>query len=149
MQINELPLPDPLVALIEARRWKRPRNLDRLAEAAGFKSANRLDFLRVDQMDRETNALINLHEQGFAETYSLLSSTPDNPPPDDPSRLDVRLAVVIANNWDEEGLCLDYRPGLSKPRVLAGLWPDEKDTPMRWRVVAKDFTAFMELAGLT
>jgi hypothetical protein len=64
--------------------------------------------------------------------------------PDDPSRLDVRLAVVIANNWDEEGLCLDYRPGLNQPRVVAGMWVDDS-SPMAWRIIARDFPAFVDL----
>jgi len=148
MQIADLPLPDLLVELIETRRWKTPREVARLAELAGFKKPRRLDFMKPEQMRRETDALVALYEQGYAETYNLLRSTPGQSAPDDPGRVDVRLLVVIANNWDEEGICLDYRPGLAHPRVVAGMWPDEEDSPMRWRVIAADFPAFAELIGL-
>jgi hypothetical protein len=147
MNVSDLPLPALLVEMIEARRWKAPRNLNRLAEIAGFKKARKLDFMKPEQMQRETDALIALYEQGFAEKYGLLLSEEGKTAPDDPTRVDVRLVVVIANNWDEEGICLDYRPGLAKPRVMAGMWPDDEDALMHWRVIARDFPEFVELAG--
>lgn len=148
MNVSELPLPALLVEMIGARRWKAPRGLSRLGDLTGFKKVTRLDFMKPDQMQRETDALIALYEQGFAETYGLLHSKAGETPPDDPTRVDVRLVVVIANNWDEEGICLDYRPGLNKPRVMAGMWPDDEEAPMQWRVIAKDFPAFAEMVGL-
>ena len=145
MFVSDLPLPPLLVELLETRRWKSPRDVGRLAEVAGFKNPHRLDFMKPDGMQRETNALIALYEQGFGETYGLLRSADGEIAPDDPSWVDVRLVIVLANNWDEEGLCLDYRPGLHQPRVLAGAWPEDEDMPMLWRVIARDFPAFVEL----
>ena len=148
MTIADLPLPDLLVELIDTRRWKTPRGVARLGELAGFHKPRRLEFMKPSQMQRETDALIALFDQGYAETYNLLRSQPNQSTPDDPRRMDVRQLVVIANNWDEEGICLDYRPGLAHPRVVAGMWPDDKDAPMRWQVIAADFPAFAELIGL-
>lgn len=145
MLVSNLPLPPLLVELIETHRWKSPRDVGRLADVAGFKNPHRLDFMKPDGMQRETDALIALYEQGFADTYGLVLSGEDKAAPDDPSRVDVHLIVVLANNWDEEGLCLDYRPGLHQPRVLAGAWPEDEDASMQWRVIARDFSAFVEL----
>ncbi len=145
MNVSDLPLPPLLVELIETRRWKSPRDVARLADVAGFKNPRKLEFMKPDGMQRETNALIALYEQGYAETYGLTRSAEDETSPDDPSRVDVRLVVVVANNWEEEGLCLDYRPGLEQPRVLAGAWTEDEGAPMRWRVIARDFSTFVEM----
>jgi hypothetical protein len=146
MDVNGLPLPALLVELIENRRWKSPRGVDRLADIAGFRHPRKLDFMKPDGMQRETDALLALYAQGFADFYGLTKSDSGGVSRDDPSRLDARLAVVLANNWDEEGLCLDYRPGLNQPRVLAGTYPNDT-SPMQWRVIAKDFSTFAELMG--
>jgi hypothetical protein len=146
MLVRGLPLPALLVELLETRRWRSPRDVARLTDIAGFRNARKLDFMKPDGMQRETDALVALIEQGFAEMYGLIQSNEGDAARDDSSRMDARLAVVLANNWDEEGLCLDYRSGLNQPRVLAGTWPDET-SPMKWRVIAKDFSTFVDRVG--
>ncbi len=135
--VSDLPLPSTLVELITARRWKPPADVRLVTELTGIKDAARLEYLKLERMALETESLANLFRQGFGDIYGLAQSEDGGEAIADHSLLDVRLAVSIAVNFDEEGLCLDYRPGFDKPRVVAGTWAGDKP-PMAWTVIAPD-----------
>lgn len=143
--INGLPLPSGLVRLIEAGQWTRPADTTALRELTGTSKSD-FDFAGPEWMERETAGVRQLASSEFADGYGLASSRRLGRAIGDPSILDVDLAVLIAVNWDEEAIFLDYRPSLTRPAVAVSTW--EKDGPNVHRRIAKDFDEFVGKIGL-
>jgi hypothetical protein len=172
--VNALPLPDELVALMEAGRWRSPADpagLDRL-----FPERREFCCYSVAGMLGETQVIHRYDSPMWRGTPD-----PDNPPGD----IDPKLAVLIADlgiGYDQP-IALDYRPSLEGPRVLTlrwdqpappvprkyvGEWRDGKRTYDRttterlqdwwdmtqmggwnwWVEIAPDFKTFAKMIGL-
>lgn len=142
---NRLRLPSSLVRLIEAGHWKRPADTTALRKLTGT-SRSDFDFAGPGWMKRETDGVRQLASTEFAVGYGLASSKKLGRAIEDPSILDVDLAVLIAVNRDEEAIFLDYRPSLARPAVAVSTW--EKDGPNVLRRIAEDFDEFAAKIGL-
>ena len=144
--VNGLQLPALLVELVEDGRWERPIDISVLAEITEAKRPEYFIFDDFDGMIEETDGNIYLWNEGYGDTYSLTSSS-DPDTATDSARLNVDLAVLIAGNWNEEVICLDYRESQDQPKVVCGTWPDPQK-PCRWKVIAPSFDAFADRLGL-
>ena len=125
MLIRGLPIPAELVTLIESGRWvcpADPAGLDRL-----FPKRSEFCCYSHAGMTGETGIL----DRGWTPMWHGLPD-PASPPGDiDPSR-----AVFIADlglGYDQP-IALDYRPSLSRPRVLTLRW-DKPTPPVPWKQV--------------
>jgi hypothetical protein len=77
------------------------------------------------------------------EIYGLASSKELGHKIEDERLLDIDNAIFIADNYDEEVICLDYRE--NPPCVLAGLWGKRY---AKWYKMAPDFETFARELGL-
>lgn len=144
--VHGLRLPPGLVRLIETGRWRRPADTTMLRELTGTRRSE-FDFAGPEWMERETAGTRRLAANPQdAKLYSLASSRILGHSIDDPSILDVDLAVLIAINWDEEAIFLDYRPSLDRPAVVVSTW--ENGGPNIHRRIAEDFDEFAAKIGL-
>lgn len=139
-EINALPLPTALVALIAEGRWQRPADTSGLESLTGFADFN---FLDLALMRSETEALIQTLATGDGETYWLDSSRQKQTLITAPNRLDVDNAVVLAETA-YDAICLDYRRDPANPAVVASDWQLYRG----WRVIAPDIETFIRLIGL-
>jgi hypothetical protein len=147
MEINGLPVPKLLQQLIEQGRWKRPADTTILEELTGSRQAKEFDFLDVDGMRRETSSEDLIGNSDMARIYGLASSERSEAPIADPAVLDVDKSILIAVNWNEEAIGLDYRTSNANPRVVVSYWPSNT-RPAKWKVIAPDFTSFVLQLGL-
>jgi hypothetical protein len=97
-------------------------------------------------MQQETNSEHLIKNKEIASIYGLASSKYLGVDINDPAILDVDKAVIIAVNWNEEAISLDYRTAVDDPRVMISIWED--DQKIRWKMIAPNFTAFVESLGL-
>ena len=146
MKINGLLVPKLLLDLIGQGRWKRPADTTILHQLTGSEHADEFDFLSIDAMRRETAPSHLVEDDKLARIYGLGSSKRTGTPIVDPTILDVDKSILIAINWDEEAICLDYRTSDDDPRVLVSLW--EGGPYARWKIVAPDFSSFVLQLGL-
>ncbi|MCP4539578.1 MAG: methyltransferase domain-containing protein [Chloroflexi bacterium] len=146
VNVNGLLLPKLLLDLLEQGRWKRPCDTTVLSQLTGSEHADDFSFLDVDGMRRETNSEHLINDEKLAHIYGLASSKRKGIPITDPTILDVDNSVLIAINWEEEAICLDYRTSYDDPRVVVSVW--EGNQPARWKVVAPDFSSFVSRLNL-
>ena len=142
--VNGLSLPLLLIELIESGRWKRPTDVSVLAEMTGVNRPEEFSFCQMDAIIRETGQFPLLLSEGLGHGYGLTSSN-DPSASHNPSFLDVYRAVIIAVNWDEDIICLDYTENLNDPKVVCNL---RLKTYAEWKVIAPTFDAFAERLGL-
>jgi hypothetical protein len=148
MQVNGLQLPDYLVELLSAGRWKRPADVSRLAEMTGVERPQDFTFFGLEGMASETRALVKLYEEGrVGDYYGLTSSARPDHFRQHPHFLDVTRAVVLAGNWDEETICLDYRASLEEPVIVLSVY-QHQGTDVTWEIIAPNFISFATHLGL-
>src|SRR5258708_6664157 len=146
MMVNGLHLPERLLELVKARRWKRPADTRILAKISGAAKPQDFTFLNLKRIPAETGGMVSLWMEGHGNYYSLTSfSDPDRSV--DPGLLNVNRAILIAVNWDDEAICLDYAENLDVPRVVCGIWPEDRER-CQWKIIADTFEAFVEQLGL-
>lgn len=98
----------------------------------------------VEGMKRETNGLRKIEaDPTYAPIYGLTSSTRLGHAISNSRLLDIDLAVMIAVNWDEEAIYLDYRDDIDAPTVVLAHWPDERSNACHRRI-AENFDEFVE-----
>lgn len=154
IMINQLPLPALLVRMIEDGRWDKKPDAAATRRMAVFTNPGEVRFLGLKYMESETRSLASLYDYNAdaapgrrgRDAYGLTRSEAGHPVDDRPGLLDVRLAVCLSVNFDEEGFCLDYRPGIQMPRVVAGITPG--GAAIHWQIVAGDFATFVEMLGM-
>lgn len=147
--VNGLSLPTDLLRLIAEGRWQRPTNVCGLAELTEVSRPEDFTFLGVEGMRRETAGACRLAaDPQMAALYGLDSSRQRGRPVEDRRVLDTDLAVLIAVNWDEEAIFLDYRSGMSDPSVVLAWYPDDR-SPASHREIAPVFSDFTRRIGLT
>ena len=146
MQVNGLELPERLIQLTKSRRWKRPADTHVLAELTGAAKPEDFTFLNLKRVAAETGGMLSLWREGHGNYYNLTSANdPDRST--DSRLLQVERTVLIAVNWDDEAICLDYRESLDEPKVVCGTWPPDPE-PCQWKVIAETFDAFVEKLAL-
>ena len=146
MKINGLLLPQHLITLVSQGLWKRPSNTDALQKLTGCKSCHEFDFLSFESMKRESNPTHLIEDDKLANIYWLRSSLRMGKEITDTRFLDIDKAIIIALNWDEEAICLDYRSSMDKPRVVASCI--DNDRIGQWKVIASDIETFTKAIGL-
>lgn len=146
MTVNGLRLPARLIELLEEGRWTRPSDVSVLAQMTGAERPEDFTFYSLDGMIRETAGNVDLWKEGYGQIYGLTSSSTPNQL-SNPEFLDVDRAVLIAGNWNEEIIALDYRENLDEPKVVCGTWPGGR-APGQWKVIATTFNEFGERLGL-
>ena len=146
MIVNGLKIPARLIELIESGRWKCPDDVSVLTEMSGAGYPEGFRFASLDGLIRATAANIELRKRPYGHLYGLTSSNDPNAPRDS-DLLDVDRAVLIAGNYDEEVIALDYRENLDEPKVVANT-PFPHQGPARWRVIALTFDEFADRLGL-
>jgi len=148
MHVNNLALPTYLVELIKSGRWKKPENINRLSEMTGVQRPEDFSFLSVDGMERETNGGYFTVEQGIGNIYGIYSSRDTKESLHRADFLDVVNSIIIAVNWDEEVICLDYRENPNEPSVVLSIYPTTSEGSVIWKVLAKNFRGFAEKLSL-
>jgi hypothetical protein len=120
--VNGLPLPRELLGLIEAGRWRCPRDqaaLDRL-----FPERSEFCCYSFAGMESETGVI-------YRNQNPMWRGKPD--PTHPPGDIDPQFAVLIADlglGYDQP-IALDYRSSLEQPRILTLRW-DQPDPPIPW-----------------
>jgi hypothetical protein len=147
MIVNGLNLPATLVQLLREGRWKRPPAVERLATMTGVQRPEDFTFLDLDGMIRETAGGLDIVRRGQGTIYGLVSTSDAEASRRHPDFLDVQQSVVLAVNWDEEVICLDYRPNGNEPRVVVSVWSGSQSPP-QWKLVAATFDEFARQLGL-
>lgn len=148
MNVNNLSLPSYLVELINAGRWKKPENITHLVEITGVQRPEDFSFLLSDGMERETNSGYSIVKNGEEFIYGIYSSSESNSLAQSSGFLDVAKLVIIAVNWDEEVICLDYRENSNEPSVVLSIYPPTSEGTVQWKVLAKSFREFAEKLNL-
>jgi hypothetical protein len=87
-----------------------------------------------------------IEDDKLANIYWLRSSLRMGKEITDTRFLDIDKAIIIALNWDEEAICLDYRSSMDKPRVVASCI--DNDRIGQWKVIASDIETFTKAIGL-
>ena len=139
MMVNNVPLPKTFVRLLKENRWERKYDKDILAQITNANSPEHFTFYDVDGMHAETAGNIRLYEDGYGEIYSLTHSESQDKS-SNKDLLPVDKAIIIAGNWDEEVICLDYRDSLDHPKVVCLIG--------YWHVVADSFDEFATMLGI-
>ncbi len=147
MIINGLVLPTLLCRLVAAQAWGRPhddtlfRALVRVAKPEDF------NFLDFNGMARETNAARTIAaDLATARLYGLKPLADAAGMPSDGQLLDIAKAVMIAVNWDEDAIFLDYRAS-SEPSVVLSTWSNATANATCLEM-APDFETFARRIGL-
>ena len=147
MIVNGLVLPELLCRLVEAGTWKRPveegpfRQLTKIARPQDF------TFLDFDGMARETRAARQLaSDLTTARLYGLKALGVSEVPNGHEGLLDIAKAVMIAVNWDEDAIFLDYRKA-AEPSIVLSCWSNASSNAI-CREIAPNFGAFAEAIGL-
>ena len=147
MIINGLTLPTLLCGLVEAQAWKRPDDSDLFREVVQVENPNDFAFLDFDGMKRETDAACALAaDSAMARIYGLLPMAQRETLVVGEALLDVTKAVMIAINWDEDAIFLDYRQS-PEPLVVLLSWSDASREAAR-RTLAPNFGEFVRRIGL-
>ncbi len=147
--INGLPLPPLLLRLLAANRWQSPgaARVAALAPWLGYP----VDFLTLEQMQRETQSLLRLVAdqrlaQLFCATRQSLTPAPITLP-----WLDVERAVLIAVNrfaGDDVAIVLDFRTTYADPRVVASCGWTDGLACLSWRTAAPTLSVCVAQLGL-
>jgi len=145
MKINDLPLPKDLLGLIEQGRWKSPNPIVMKSIIEGCLSGE-FHFNSIKSMQRESDMKHRITDKEFSKQRGLASSTLLGMSIEETNILDIDNAIMIAQNYDGEAICLDYRLSLENPRVVASTWKDRYH--MEWHVIAPDFPTFIAMSNL-
>jgi hypothetical protein len=148
MQVNKLPLPSYLVELIESGRWKKPDNILVLSEMTGVQRPEGFSFLSIDGMERETNGGYFIVENGQGNIYGIYSSRDSEESLHHADFVDIANSIIIADNWDEEVICLDYRENQNDPSVVLSIYPTTNEGSVQWKMLAKNFREFADRLNL-
>lgn len=138
-KINNFQIPEELLALIKNGKWCRPDEPSTIMRVLGDVRVEYLNFLTLNEMKASLENLRRLANAGYNDCYGLYSSKLSTGSKDSKAYLDVEMCIPIIEGIDEEIVCLDYSENSSSPRLLMSVY----DQPVRWEVVALNFSSFM------
>jgi hypothetical protein len=136
--INGLPLPQQLIELVAAGRWRHPG--DSVLQSAIPFLRDPVDFLEsFERIERESSGLVtyDLMALGIRREHGAVVCWP---------MLDGNRAILIAVcrfAGDDVAIALDYREDANVPRVVASHWHDSGQC--EWQIVAPTFAAFVQV----
>ncbi|MFF4319210.1 hypothetical protein [Streptomyces sp. NPDC001568] len=141
--VRGLPLPAPLISLIDRGLWQHPGDAVLSKVIPWFRDP--LTFVRdPEQMAFASRSMDIVADDPHAGYFRQARGSRGTAPLELPW-LDVDRAVLIAitrNPGDDGALALDYRTDPADPRVLGSdYWTDPEWC--RWRVVAPTFSGFV------
>ena len=136
--------PHLLLVLLREGRWNHPGEPAIARVMPWFRDP--LEFLgSTQQMERESQSLDRLIQDGEMATLFRLAREPAATGPVELPWLDVDRAFFIATAryaGDETAVALDYRTSSSDPRVVASdVWTNS--APCAWQTVAQTFSEFV------
>ena len=143
--VDELPLPKYLVELINQNRWGQPIDANQLKHLVNYSGNTKFDFLAPENMIRANQLTDLIDNPETAYRFGHASSQKSGHAITDQTILDVDLAVIIAMNWDEEAICLDYRTDLNNPTIVFSHWTETRTV---WQTVAVNIEEFANALGL-
>ena len=143
VKINNLPLPNKLVQLVKKGQWMRPTDWSKLNSMTNFINIDDLNFLGYEGMEQESQPSNLVKDEKLAQIYGLGSSLLTGQEITNPRIIDIDKSVVIAVNYDEDVICLDYREDLTNPKVSANQWNEDQKI-WEWKTIAPDFATFWE-----
>ena len=123
---------------------EKARECSKLPELTGVQRPEDFSFLSIDHMEQETQGGYFLVEHGYGNTYRIFADKDSNEFIQHPDFLDVTRSVIIAVNWDEEVICLDYRESSLDPVVVLSVWPETNDGTLHWKTQANNFREFAD-----
>lgn len=156
IMINGRILPELMVSLIQDGTWNDQWEISVATLQKLVPKSKTVKFpvnlLPIEEMRRESE--FNKDFQFWEKDgYDWLENVGQHYAMDSPSRtghsitddavLDIDSSVVIAVDYAENMICLDYRPNSNNPRVIALI-----ETPTEWVVIANNFEEFAENIGL-
>ncbi len=144
--VNDLPLPEALVSLIQDVQWVHPGE-DRLRQVIPFLVDPVVFLQSPEAMARESTGHL-ADDPRWSATFHMLRGNRRAEPVELPW-LDADRSVFIAVcKWpgDDVGIALDYRTGVADPRVVASDWGS--GSGCLWREVASTFSSFVKQLGL-
>jgi hypothetical protein len=95
-------------------------------------------------MERETNGGSFIVENGQGNIYGIYSSRDSEESLHHADFVDIANSIVIADNWDEEVVCLDYRENPNDPSVVLSIYPTTNEGSVQWKMLAKNFREFAD-----
>lgn len=136
--INGLRLPESLLRLINAGRWRCPNDMSKINEV--FPDHGDMSFYSFDRMPIENAFWLDKDSPVFLGTPD-----PTRPPGD----LDPQRSVLIADMGigTDQPIALDYRSDPADPPVVTLQWA-ERGRSNRWVTIAPNVEAFADLLGL-
>jgi len=118
-----------------------------LRELTNVDSVEDFSFLNVDGMIRETNAARSLATDPVqARLYGIKQRAGITASDADDSLMDSERVVMIAVNWDEDAIFLDYRRA-SNPTVMVSQWSEHSGCATCHQIAAS-FEDFARHIGL-
>jgi hypothetical protein len=146
IEVNGLPLPALLLALLREDRWRHPGEAP-LRRIIPFLVAP-IDFLTSpEEMAFESSGHLADNPQ-LSTKFHEVRGRQAGEPVELPWR-DVDRSLFVAINrfpGDDIGVALDYRTSVDNPRVIANDWGSGQECV--WREVAPTFSSFVSALGL-
>lgn len=148
MKVKNFELPRRLCQLINSGRWSTPRHGEALSRITKTDNVDDFAFLLPDDMAVETETIKRLAvDPEQSKVYALRSSRKEARPITDRTVLDVDRAVMIAMNWDEQAIFLDYRSEDDEPSVVLSNWTEVNGWASHRRIAA-NFDDFARRLGM-
>ncbi|MEL7222031.1 MAG: hypothetical protein AAGJ93_11980 [Bacteroidota bacterium] len=140
MLINDLLLPETLQRLMDVEKGSKAAIKIDFSDIVDSAYAVELSLLSRNEITATTANYTNISQQEKeAKIYGLYWNEKPNLNRME-ELLDMNKALIIALNFDEEAIGLDYRFS-SNPRVVFSDWSNSN---CRWRLISLNFYDFLE-----
>jgi hypothetical protein len=148
-EVNGLPLPAALVALLEQGKWRHPGH-QMMRAVIPFLHDPVIFLQSIDAMSRESRGSVSFADDSDASEFFHEVRGSDYSERVELPWLDVEKMIFIAVNEEigaDVAIALDYRTSMTDPRVLASEWTGGEGC--LWRIVTPTFSEFLIRIGLT
>jgi hypothetical protein len=152
MEIRGLPIPPLLEKFLNNGVWNNKRSITiprAMLDPLGIKYDVQVRLYDLETFKAE-NTEESLNPNYTDDGYKLIefmaaraSSKREGKPITDPKKLDMDKALVIASEWSDDIICLDYRFDVNNPPVMVMDWAKKE-----WAVLAPNFDVFAKGIGL-
>ncbi len=136
-------LPREILKLIESKKWEASPDCSLQSELqAKYGWVGPVDLRHGPEFD--DGGVINAAKDQSGELFGVYL-TGEFVDQEKLNYLDGNKCLMIACNWDEEAICLDYRFNLDNPRVMAS---DYSQNRGRWVEIASSVNELIEKLGI-